>query len=228
MCVNLEYDVSTVCVMLMSCQLDFIPGDEVFVNAVTDEPINLVRPKEDLSIKETDTNPGTPRDTILITVKYLAEDDVHREIHCKMTKTMSFDRLISMYSKRWDLDASAQRLTFNGNTVFPSDTPALVNHQIPVFFYANTYKLSGRCRARRNPHHRRGHQLLRHGPHCQLSDAPLGLVQHIHPCSTTKPVKHGNNDSHDFRNLRRRTPAREETRGRERQDIGSAQIPTKA
>jgi len=154
--------------MLISCQLDFIPGDEVFVNALTDESINLVRPREDLSVKEAATSPGSPRDTILITV----EDGIHRYIHCKMTKTMCFDKLVSMYSKRWDLNASAQRLTFNGNTVFPSDTPALVNHQDPVCLYANAYNFSDRRRAWCNPHHRRGHQLLRHGPHCQLSAWP--------------------------------------------------------
>lgn len=66
---------------------------------------------------------------MLITVKYVDEDDNQHEVHCKMTETMSFDKLISMYSKRWNVDASAQRLTFNGKTIFPSDTPALVSHQ---------------------------------------------------------------------------------------------------
>ncbi|KAH0140400.1 hypothetical protein KCU67_g14863, partial [Aureobasidium melanogenum] len=31
-----------------------------------------------------------------------------------------------LYAKRWNIDASAQRLTFNGKTVFPSDTPASI------------------------------------------------------------------------------------------------------
>ncbi|KAI4766976.1 hypothetical protein E4T52_13028 [Aureobasidium sp. EXF-3400] len=105
---------------------DFIPGDEIFVSAFTDEPINLLRPREDVSIKKANTKPGTPGGTMLITVKYLGEDDDQHEVHCKMTETMSFDKLISLYSKRWNVDASAQRLTFNGKTVFPSDTPALI------------------------------------------------------------------------------------------------------
>jgi hypothetical protein len=44
-----------------------------------------------------------------------------------MTKGMPFDKFIGMYSMRWVIDASAQRLTFNGKTVFPSDTPASVS-----------------------------------------------------------------------------------------------------
>lgn len=114
--------------LLTSYQIQFMRGDEIFVNALTDEPINLARPREDVSIKDVNTVSGTPTDTIVITVKYPVEDGDDWELHCKMTKTLSFDKLISMYAKRWDLDASAQRLTFKGKTVFPSDTPASVSH----------------------------------------------------------------------------------------------------
>ncbi|KAI4842294.1 hypothetical protein E4T44_07392 [Aureobasidium sp. EXF-8845] len=106
--------------------IDFIFRDRVFVSAYIDEPTNLVRPREEVSIKKINTRDETPEDTVLITVNYLAEDDVPREIHCKMTKAMPFDKFIGMYSKRWDIDPSAQRLTFNGKTVFPSDTPASI------------------------------------------------------------------------------------------------------
>jgi hypothetical protein len=163
----------------------------------------LVRPREDNSIKEANTKPGTPRDTILITVKYLGEDDDQHEGHCKMTETMSFDKLISLYSKRWNVDASAQRLTFNGKTVFPSDTPALVSHQsssfpgqlLTILRLAQSmapFSVSQRTSMsvpwtslsirRSTSSHRSG----------------LVLVHHIHLCTTTKPAEHSNNDSHDI------------------------------
>ncbi|KAI4844205.1 hypothetical protein E4T44_06327 [Aureobasidium sp. EXF-8845] len=104
--------------------IEFDSACEIFVGAFIDEPTNLVRPREEIPSKKVNTRPGTPEDTILITVKYLAQDDVSREIQCKMTKGMPFAKFIGMYSMRWVIDASAQRLTFNGKTVFPSDTPA--------------------------------------------------------------------------------------------------------
>jgi len=124
-----DLNVSTACSMLILYQLEFAHGDEIFVNALTDEPINLARPREDDSINDVNAGFGTPRNTILITVKYLDEDDVHHEIHCKMTKIMSFGKLIGICSAGWNIDPSRQRLTFNDKTVFPSDTPALVRHQ---------------------------------------------------------------------------------------------------
>jgi hypothetical protein len=114
-------------------QGDFMVGDQVFVNAFVDEPVNLVRPREKIIIKKVNIRPETPEDTILITVKYLAQDDVSREIHCKTMKTVPFGKFIALYSKRWDIDASAQRLTFNGKNVFPSDTPASVSHTSCAF-----------------------------------------------------------------------------------------------
>ncbi|KAH0353483.1 hypothetical protein KCU83_g2989, partial [Aureobasidium melanogenum] len=67
-----------------------------------------------------------PEKSLVLIVKYLGQDDISREMHCKMTQTMSFKKFIDLYAKRWDIDASAQRLTFNGKTMFPSDTPALI------------------------------------------------------------------------------------------------------
>jgi hypothetical protein len=97
--------------------------DKIFVSASVDEPTKSVDLTEDVSTKEVNTRSGTPNDTIVITV----HDALH-EMHCKMTETMSFDKFIDTYSKRCGVDASAQRLTFNGKTVFPSDTPASVSH----------------------------------------------------------------------------------------------------
>jgi hypothetical protein len=114
--------------MLISSQTEFDSGCEIFVSAFIDKSTNLVLPREKVPNQKINAGPGSLEDTILITVKYLAQDDVSREIHCKMTKTMPFDKFIGMYSKRWDLDASAQRLTFIGKTVFPSDTPASVSY----------------------------------------------------------------------------------------------------
>ena len=70
----------------------------------------------------------SPEKPFVLIVKYLGQDDISREMHCKMTQTMSFKKFIDLYAKRWDIDASAQRLTFNGKTVFPSDTPTSVSH----------------------------------------------------------------------------------------------------
>ncbi|KAG9661386.1 hypothetical protein KCU95_g5825, partial [Aureobasidium melanogenum] len=67
-----------------------------------------------------------PEKSFVLIVKYLEQDDISREMHCKMTQSMSFKKFIDLYAKRWDIDASAQRLTFNRETVFPSDTPASI------------------------------------------------------------------------------------------------------
>lgn len=104
-------------------QIDFEAGDQIYVSAFADEPSNLVRPREDV-----DANLKSSKDTIVIIVKYLAQDDNSREMRCKMTKTMCFDNFISLYSKRWGIDAAAQHLTFNGKTVFSSDTPISVSY----------------------------------------------------------------------------------------------------
>jgi hypothetical protein len=72
-----------------------------------------------------------PEKSFVLIVKYLGQDDISREMHCKMTHTMPFKKFIDLYAKRWNIDASAQRLTFNGKTVFPSDTPASVSQ---IFF----------------------------------------------------------------------------------------------
>ncbi|CAD0099251.1 unnamed protein product [Aureobasidium mustum] len=97
---------------------------DIYVSAFADEPTNLVRPREDVNAES-----KTAKDTIIITVKYFGQDDIPREMRCKMTKTMCFDNFISLYSKRWDIDSSAQHLTFNGKTVFPSDTPVSIGAQ---------------------------------------------------------------------------------------------------
>ncbi|KAI4720673.1 hypothetical protein E4T48_03148 [Aureobasidium sp. EXF-10727] len=68
----------------------------------------------------------TPAKSFVLIVKYLNQADVSREMHCKMTPDMSFNKLIDLYAKCRDIDASAQRLTFQGITVFPSDTPASI------------------------------------------------------------------------------------------------------
>ncbi|KAI4748848.1 hypothetical protein E4T50_00841 [Aureobasidium sp. EXF-12298] len=67
-----------------------------------------------------------PEKSFVLIVKYLGQDDISREMHCKMTHTMPFKNFIDLYAKRWNIDASAQRLTFNGKTVFPSNTPASI------------------------------------------------------------------------------------------------------
>jgi hypothetical protein len=104
-------------------QISFMSDDKIFVSASVDEPTKPVDLTEDVSTKEVNTRSGTPNDTIVITV----HDALH-EMHCKMTETMSFDKFIDTYSKRCGVDVSTQRLTFNGKTVFPSDTPASVSH----------------------------------------------------------------------------------------------------
>jgi len=103
-------------------------GDEIFVNALTDEPINLARPRDEIPIKEANSGSEVPSDTVHFSVEYPDVNGDEGDLHCKMTTTMSFDKLIDMYVDTWGLDASEQRLTFNGKTVFPSDTPALVSH----------------------------------------------------------------------------------------------------
>ncbi|KAG9693939.1 hypothetical protein KCU95_g10704, partial [Aureobasidium melanogenum] len=103
---------------------DFDHGDHIYVSAFADEPINLARPREDVDAKLKTSN-----GTIIITVKYLGQDDISREMRCKMTHNMSFDKFISLYSKRWGVDPSTQHLTFNGKTVFPSDTPVSIGAQ---------------------------------------------------------------------------------------------------
>lgn len=115
--------------ILIFCQDDWIPGDEIFVNALTDEPMNLLRPREDVAIKEVSPEPKVLSDTIHFTVEYWDINGDKSNLHCKMTKTKLFEKLINMYADTWDLDASEQRLTFNGETVFPSDTPASVSHR---------------------------------------------------------------------------------------------------
>lgn len=109
--------------MLTLNQIEFDHGDHIYVSAFADEPTNLARPREDVDAKLKTSN-----DTIIITVKYLGQDDISREMRCKMTHTMSFDKFISLYSKRWGVDPSTQHLTFNGKTVFPSDTPVSVSY----------------------------------------------------------------------------------------------------
>jgi hypothetical protein len=37
-----------------------------------------------------------------------------------------------MYTTRWGFDTSSQLLTFNGKTVFPSDTPSAVSHALYI------------------------------------------------------------------------------------------------
>lgn len=118
--------------ILIFCQDDWIPGDEIFVSALTDEPINLLRPREDVAINKVKAIPETPTDTIHFTVEYPDVNGDEGNLHCKMTKTMPFDKLINLYTETWGLDPSEQRLTFNGKTVFPSDTPALVSHWRPT------------------------------------------------------------------------------------------------
>lgn len=117
--------------ILIFSQNDWIPGDEIFVNALSDEPMNLLRPREDVAIKEVSPGPKVPSDTIHFTVEYPDINGDEGDLHCKMTKTMPFEKLINMYTETWGLDASEQRLTFNGKTVFPSDTPASVSHLRP-------------------------------------------------------------------------------------------------
>lgn len=109
--------------MLTFTQIEHVHGDHIYVSAFADEPINLVRPREDVNAKL-----KTSKGTIVITVKYLGQDDNSREMRCKMTQTMCFDKFISLYSKRWGIDPPTQHLTFNGKTVFPSDTPVSVSH----------------------------------------------------------------------------------------------------
>lgn len=132
----------TACMILMFCQDDWIPGDEIFVSALTDEPINFARPREDVAIEEISTGPKVSNDTILITVEFPDEEGGQSKMHCKMTKTMSFDKFISMFSKRWDIDASARHLTFNGKTVFPSDTPASVSHWVSIHLGTSAHNFS--------------------------------------------------------------------------------------
>lgn len=84
--------------------------------------------EHDVPSKGVSTRAGTPEDTIHIAVEYRAQNGLEREIRCKMTKTMSFDKFVDLHSKHWGVDPSAQHLTYNGKTVFLSDTPAPVSH----------------------------------------------------------------------------------------------------
>ncbi|KAH0373300.1 hypothetical protein KCU65_g623, partial [Aureobasidium melanogenum] len=102
---------------------DFMIGDSIYVSAFTDEPINLARPRDGA---DADARLKASNSTTVITVKYLGLNGIPREMRCKMTQTMCFDKLISLYAERWAIDPDRQHLTFNGKTVFSSDTPVSI------------------------------------------------------------------------------------------------------
>jgi hypothetical protein len=128
-------NVVTAFTILISNQTGLDPEGQIFVSAFIDEPANLVRARGDIPTSEVNTGPGAPEETVCITITPLYLDEVKREMHCKMSQNMPFGRLIDLYSNHWNVDASAQRFSFQGKTVFPSDTPISVSH---VLFLAHS------------------------------------------------------------------------------------------
>lgn len=115
-------------------QTDWDSSDAVYVNSMAEEPINLVRPRPGVAARTSEPSSANVKGdgessgkALVITVKYLGQDDLSREMHCKINLDTPFADFIVRYSERWDIDASAQRLTFDRKTVFPSDTPASVS-----------------------------------------------------------------------------------------------------
>ncbi|KAK6008676.1 hypothetical protein QM012_000579 [Aureobasidium pullulans] len=100
-------------------------GDSV-VLTVVQEMANAIDVDDWVEMDGVSVKSASSEEPFVLIIKNLGQEEISREMHCKMTQTTSFKKFIDLYAKRWNLDAAAQRLTFNGETVFPSDTPASI------------------------------------------------------------------------------------------------------
>jgi hypothetical protein len=117
--------------MILTClQTDFIPGDAVFVSAAADEPINLARPREEFSRKNSGAimvGPKVPGGMIEIILKYFDATFWARSVY-EMGVHTCFGKLVARHSIDNGYDASTQRLIFGGMTLLDDDSPASVRH----------------------------------------------------------------------------------------------------